>query len=66
MNNEVIQQVCQRTGLSEDKAEQAVQTVVAYLKEKLPGPVGGQIESALQGGGGVTGALGSVFGKKSA
>jgi hypothetical protein len=63
--NELVQQVCQRTGLSEDKANDAVSTVISYLKNKLPGPIGSQIDSALQGGG-VTGALGGVFGKKSA
>ncbi len=65
--NELVQQVCQRTGLSEDKAQQAVQTVLGYLKEKLPGPIAGQIDSALQGGGGgISGAIGSVLGKKTA
>lgn len=65
--NELIQQVCQRTGLSEDKARQAVDTVIGYLKEKLPGPISGQIDSALQGqGGGISGAIGSVLGKKTA
>jgi uncharacterized protein (DUF2267 family) len=63
--NELVQQVCQRTGLSEDKAQQAVHTVLAYLKEKLPGPIGSHIDSALQGGD-VSGALGSIFGKKTA
>lgn len=64
--NELVQQVCQRTGLSEDKAQQAVQTVIGYLKEKLPGPIAGQIDSALQGGSGISGTLGSVLGKKTA
>ncbi len=65
--NELVQQVAQRTGLSEDKAQEAVQTVVGYLKDKLPGPIAGQIDSALQGGGsGISGALGSVLGKKTA
>lgn len=65
--NELIQQVTQRTGLSEDKARAAVETVVNYLKQKLPGPLGSQIDSALAGGsGGISGAIGDVFGKKSA
>jgi len=63
--NELVQQVCQRTGLPEDKASEAVNTVISYLKQKLPGPIGSQIDSALEGGG-IGGALGSVFGKKSA
>lgn len=64
--NELVQHVCQKTGLPEDKAQQAVDTVIRYLKEKLPQPIAGQIDSALQGGGGVSGAIGSVFGKKTA
>jgi uncharacterized protein (DUF2267 family) len=63
--NELIQQVSQRTGLSEDKAQEAVNTVISYLKQKLPEPIAGHIDSALQGGG-ATGALGSLFGKKTA
>jgi nucleoid DNA-binding protein len=63
--NELVQQVSQRTGLSEDKAQETVNTVVSYLKQKLPAPVASQIDSALEGGG-IGGTLGSVFGKKSA
>jgi uncharacterized protein (DUF2267 family) len=63
--NELVQQVCQRTGLPEDKAQQAIDTVIGYLKERLPQPIAGQIDSALQGGG-ISGAIGSVFGKKTA
>lgn len=65
--NELIQQVTQRTGLSEDKARTAVDTVINYLKQKLPGPLGSQIDSALSGGSsGIGSAIGDVFGKKSA
>lgn len=65
--NELVQQVTQRTGLSEDKAQMAVDTVVNFLKQRLPGPLSSQIDSALGGGsGGISGAIGDVLGKKSA
>lgn len=65
--NELIQQVTQRTGLSEDKARTAVDTVINFIKQRLPGPLGSQIDSALSGGGeGISGAIGDILGKKSA
>ncbi|HEX6320564.1 MAG TPA: hypothetical protein VFZ84_17035 [Burkholderiales bacterium] len=39
---QLIDQVTQRTGIPEDKARTAVDTVVGYLKEHLPGPVASQ------------------------
>jgi hypothetical protein len=52
---ELVKTVAQRAGIPEDKARMAVDVVVNQLKSKLPGPVSGQIDSALsgQGGGGL-------------
>ncbi len=69
---ELIRQVSQRTGLDEAKARTAVETVVSFLKDKLPSPLAGQIDNALGGGGGglgdqagnLMGGLGGMFGKK--
>ena len=68
--DQLINQVAERTGLSPDKAREAVQVVVGYLKSKLPGPIAAQIDGALggqQGGGDVAGqaqqGLGDLFGK---
>lgn len=64
---ELINSVCQRTGLSPDKARSAVETVVEYLKGKLPSSVSSQLDSALSGeSSGITGRIASAFGKKSA
>jgi hypothetical protein len=67
--DDLVNQVCQKTGISQDQAQQAVQTVIGYLKDKLPGPIGSQLDNVLsgQGGaGGITGqagqALGGMFG----
>ncbi len=37
--NELVQMVQQKTGLSQDMAQKVVDTVVGYLKTKLPAPL---------------------------
>jgi hypothetical protein len=64
---QLIQQVTQRTGIPEDKARAAVDTVVGYLKERLPGPVASQLDNAVSGqagaeGGGIMGAAKGMLG----
>lgn len=71
---ELVRQVSQRTGLDEEKARGAVETVLGFLKARLPAPVAGQIDNAIGGSGGgggladqagnVLGGLGGMFGKK--
>jgi hypothetical protein len=67
--DELVKMVAQKTGLSEDKAKVAVETIVGYLKDKLPGPIAGQIDGVLGGEsagglGGVAQGLGGMLGKK--
>ena len=52
--NELVQQLTQRIGISEDKARMAAETVLSFVKNKVPG-LGSQIDSFLQGGQGVAG-----------
>jgi|GEM_PF-544226 len=72
---ELINQVTKKTGLTTDQATAAVNTVISYLKSKLPSAVAGQIDNLLNGGAGgmgaaqdaaskVAGAVGGVLGKK--
>lgn len=70
---ELIKQIVSKTGISEAQARSAAETVVGFLKSKLPDAVGGHIDSALGsaagalGGldiGSVTSSLGGLFGKK--
>jgi hypothetical protein len=67
--NELIQRLIDKTGLSEEQAASAMQTVVGFVKEKLPAPIAAQVESVLAGGseggalGNIGGALGGLFGK---
>lgn len=69
--NELIQRLIEKTGLPEDKAAVAVDTVINFLKERLPPAVGSQLDG-LTGGesgvmdklGGIGSSLGGMFGKK--
>jgi hypothetical protein len=61
MQQELIQQIVERTGISEDMATQAVNVVVGYVKDHAPAPVASQVENYL-GGGGDTGSGGSLMG----
>ncbi len=40
-----------KLGLSEGRAKLAAETVVGFMKKKLPAPLAAQIDSALSGGG---------------
>jgi uncharacterized protein (DUF2267 family) len=65
---ELIKMVAQKAGISTDQAQAAVDTVLKFLKGKLPGPVGSQIEGVLTGSGvstqSVAKKLGGQLGKK--
>jgi hypothetical protein len=65
--NELINQIAQKTGIGEDKARQAAETAITFLKQRLPGSVSSHLDSFLQGGGaeGMKDKLGSVFNKAS-
>jgi hypothetical protein len=72
MQQQLIEQITQRVGIPADKAQAAVETVVGYLKQRLPGPVASQLDSAVSGddsgeSGGIAGAaknIGGMFGGK--
>jgi hypothetical protein len=61
--DELIKRVVEKTGISEDQARSAVNTVAAFLKQKLPAPIAGQVDNVLGGGGGVSDQLGDVASK---
>jgi hypothetical protein len=66
--DELINQVAAKTGLPADKAKATVDQVIAFIKEKLPEPLRGQIDGFLSGGGGnlgdIAGKIGGMFGGK--
>lgn len=70
--DQIVKLVTEKTGISEDQAKVAVQTVTNFLKDKLPGGLGSQIESFINGGAsgsigdiaeGLKDKLGGIFGK---
>ena len=63
---ELYNLVAQKAGLSADQSKMAVDTVIQFLKSKLPAPIAGQIDAVLGGKvdtGGAAGMLGGLFGK---
>jgi nucleoid DNA-binding protein len=64
--DELVELVAKKTGLSEEMARTAVNTVIDYLKDKLPGPAGAQLDALLKGGdvSDLLGGLGGLLGKK--
>ncbi len=56
----IVKMVTEKAGISEAQAQLAVDTVVSFLKDKMPAGVGSQVESFMKGGTG--GALGDLAG----
>lgn len=67
--NELIKRIVEKTGLPEDKAKGAADAAIGFLKEKLPAPIAGQIDSAIgtnavaDGADKASGAVSGVTGK---
>lgn len=47
--DEIVKQVSQHTGLSNDQARQVAQMVVEHLKARLPAPLASQVDTVLEG-----------------
>ncbi len=69
--NEITQRLMDKTGLSEEQATNAVDTVLQFLKEKLPSPLSSQLDNVTDGAsgigdklGGIGASLGGMFGSK--
>ncbi|MGI9108123.1 MAG: hypothetical protein ACR2G4_17985 [Pyrinomonadaceae bacterium] len=72
---ELIKQVTERTGITETQARTAIDTVLGYMRDKLPATVSGSIDQVIGGGANVAGdladsahnvlgGLGGMLGKK--
>jgi hypothetical protein len=59
--DQVVNEVAQRCGISNDQARTAVQTVLSFVKTRLPAPVASQIDNAL--GGQTRGGMGGMQGQ---
>lgn len=50
MNEQVINLIVKKTGISQENAQKAVVVVFDFLKTKLPAPIASQLDSFLTGG----------------
>ncbi|MDJ0499226.1 MAG: hypothetical protein QNJ89_15460 [Acidimicrobiia bacterium] len=52
--DDLIKMIQEKTGLPVDKAQDVIETVVGFIADKLPGPIGDQVKGFLgeEGGGG--------------
>ena len=71
--DELINLVAQKTGIAPAQARTAVETVLGFLKTRLPAPIAGQLDSLVGGGAGGAGGgdlgdmakgLGDMLGRK--
>lgn len=73
--NELIQRVIEKTGLPQDKAVAAAETVIGFLKERLPAPIASQLQGFMGEGSsgendnlgklkGIGEGIGGMFGRK--
>ncbi len=61
--DQLVKMVSERAGIDEGAASTAVDTVIGFLKDKLPGPIAAQLDSAAKGEKIDAGdALGGLFG----
>ena len=65
--DELVKTVATKVGIPESQAEQAVEIVLGFLKDKLPEPIAGQVDAALEGDlsglDDLIGGVGGLFGK---
>lgn len=47
--DQLVKMVVDKTGLSTEQAEQAVQVVLGFLKTKLPAPIASQLNGIING-----------------
>ena len=54
--DELVKAITDETGLPEAQAQQAADAVLKFLKQKLPAPLAGQVETAIKNPGVAKGA----------
>lgn len=59
---ELINQVSEKAGISQEQARAAVETVAGFLKERIPAPYNSYVDSFLGTGGGEGGGIGDMLG----
>ncbi len=51
----IVKVVTEKAGISESQAKSAVDAVISFLKDKMPGGIGGQVEGFLNSNAGTIG-----------
>ena len=60
--DELVKIISDKAGISEAQAQKAAEAAVAFIKDKAPAPLAGQIDALLEGGsGGLGGMLGGML-----
>jgi hypothetical protein len=59
--DELLKTIQEKTGLPVDKAQDVIETVVGFIADKLPGPIGDQVKGFLEGDGGAGGDGGDLM-----
>lgn len=67
--NELIRTIMEKTGLDEGKASKAAEAAIGFLKDRMPGNFGSQLEGFLgsgksEGMGDLKKKAGSMFGQE--
>ena len=68
--DELVDLVAKKAGISGTQAKKAVETVIGFMNERLPEPIGGHLDDYLEGNvsqdniSQVTKGLGGLLGKK--
>ncbi|MHB0877882.1 MAG: hypothetical protein ACYC5O_17735 [Anaerolineae bacterium] len=62
--DELVKMVTQKAGITEAQAKSAIETVMGFIKDKLPAPIAAQVNGLLGTGkaGDAAGGLGGLFG----
>lgn len=50
MLDELVRRISEKTGLPEEQARGAAEAAIGFVKEKLPAPIAGQVDSYLGSG----------------
>ena len=48
--DKLLELVQEKAGISADQAQKAIEAVVGFMKDKLPGPIGDQLSKLVDGG----------------
>jgi hypothetical protein len=59
--DELVTLIVQKTGISQEDAQKAVQVMAGMLKSRLPAPIAGEIDNLLGSGAGGGGGLESAL-----